>query len=140
MHIFLGTRGPRHLVRDFFDQLSSQYLPYYHKLDAKGIHKKTNTRMKGSLRVRVCPVQLCDISFPEQYRDAMLTTLFGKGKGKTINKRHNKWAMLIRKVLGIEKIPDDYKTHQSLPTHPAHIEMIGIGIKEDYYKDCIEQI
>jgi len=126
MHIFFGTRGIKHEVEKFTNELSCQYLTYKHP--------------KGNiLQVRLSPIQLWDISFPMEHTDAMLTTLFGKGGGKTINNRHNKYAVVIRKIMGVQKIPK-YKTNLWLPPKPDHIEMIGIGIKEDEFKDGVEKI
>ena len=129
MHIFFGTRGIKHLSDEFIKQLSCQYLPYEYE---KG-------KEMGRLQVRVSPIRLYDVSFPAPFKDAMLTTLFGKGGGKAINKKHNKWAALIRKILGIKKIPK-YDTSKQLNPVPNSTEMIGIGIKEDKFIDGIEQI
>ena len=137
MHIYFMTRGIKHEVDRFVEGLSNQYLPY------DFIDPKDKKMKKGSLQVRLSPIQLWDVSFPEPHRDAMLTTLFGAGKKKkgiAINKRHNKWAALIRKILGVKKIPQDYKTDKLLPTPPKHTEIVAIGMKDDYYQDGQEMI
>jgi len=136
MHIYFGTRGIKHEVDEFIKQLSCQYLPY----DYIDHDDKKKPLKKGLLQVRLSPIQLWDVSFPEPYKDAMLNTLFGEGRGKTINKKHNKWAALIRKILGVKKIPKDYKTKQKLSCEPRGTEMVGIGMKDDYFQDGQEMI
>lgn len=128
MKIFFGTRGIKHEVDEFIKQLSCQYLPFEYE-----------PGKMGTLQIRLCPIQLWHVSFPAPFKDAMLTTLFGKEKGKTMNRRHSKWATLIRKIFGIAKIPE-YNTEKMLPPQPKHIEMIGIGLMEDDYVEGKEQI
>ncbi len=66
MHIDFITRGIKHDVDRFINELSCQYLPYMHKMNAKGelVDKPLE---KGALQVRVCPLQLWDVSFPKEY-------------------------------------------------------------------------
>ena len=129
------TRGIGFEVDEFIKQLSCQYLPYETNINGK--------KEAAALQVRLSPIQLWDVSFPEQHRDVMLTTLFGtntKVAGKAINERHNKYAWGLRKVLGVDPLPADYKTNQVMPIRRLHMETIGIGMKDDIFVDGIEQI
>ena len=98
----------------------------------------------GMLQVRVSPVQMWDVSFPVEYKDAMLTTIFGtdsKLAGDPINKRHKKYASMLRLGLGVNKIPKDYNTSKRLACDsPTDMEIVGIGMKDDYYVDEQEMI
>lgn len=133
MHIYFMTRGIKHEVDEFIKQLSCQYLPYKVNKDGKLVD--------ASLQVRLSPIQLWDVSFPVEHKDAMLTTLFGHEMGgKAMNGRHNKYAMLIRKILGVEKIPKDYSTKLSLAPRLRHVESIAIGMKDDYFENGQEMI
>ena len=137
MHIFFMTRGIKHHVDEFIKQLSCQFLPYRANLPGK------KGLQDGVLQVRLSPIQLWDVSFPEPYKDAMLTTPFGEKKditGKTINERNNKYANLIRMGMGVKKIPKDYDTKQRLACTPQHTEMIAIGMKEDRFENDQEMI
>lgn len=118
MHIYFITRGIKHEVDQFIKELSCQYLPY------------DNKEGKAILQTRLSPIQLWDVSFPKEHRDAMLTTLFKDGQGKPINKKHSKWAAILRKILGVKKIPA-YRTDKKLAPVHKHMEVVGIGIKDD---------
>ena len=90
--------------------------------------------------MRVCPVQLWDLSFPKESKDVMLNTLF-KGKGQPMNSKYQKFISLLRMSMGLKKIPN-YKTDKRLSVQSAiqHTEIIGIGIKEDRIEDGTEML
>jgi len=73
----------------------------------------------------------------------MLRTCLGDvAKGVTHQKKHRKFVVALRKILGIKKIPD-YPTGKNLPKMPIsreNMEVVGVGIKEDYYKDGVEML
>ena len=95
----------------------------------------TQTKMMEDklVKIRLCPVQLWDISYPIHHRDALHTTLFGAEKGRPIHKMYNKFIWAVRKVFGLEPLPE-YKTDSWLPMDfPQHIEVIGLGVKDDYW-------
>jgi len=90
--------------------------------------------------VSVRPIQLWEIVFPKEHRDVMLKTILSGGTGETQHKKHRKWVTLLRKVLGIEKIPK-YESEKCLPVYKEDIEIVGVGIKEDYtFEDGTEGI
>jgi len=136
MHIVLMTRGIKKEVDDFINQLQGKYLPFQVKEGAAGLPKGDY-----QLQMRVAPVQLWDISFPEQHRDLVLTTIFGKtGKGKPINRFMDKLVFGLRKMLKLKPIPE-YDTTHEMPINKTAIEMIGIGLKDDYeFPDGTEAI
>ena len=124
MHIFFASRGQIDRVNEFMNELSTTKLPF---IDRQG--------NQAYVQVIVQPMQFWSVVFPDEYQDAMLTTLFKDGKGgKPINEKHEKFLWPIRKALGVDKIPE-YKTDKIIVmVHtPADIEMIGLGIKRDYW-------
>jgi len=124
------TRGIKHDVDRFIRELAAKYLPF--KFKTKAEKKET----KKLVQVAVRPIQLWEVVFPEEHQDLMLNTLFRGAKGKTQHKRHFKWVNVIRKILGVSKIPDyDDKTAGMLPVYDANVERVGIGIKQDRYQD-----
>lgn len=135
MHIYLMTRGIWHDVERFVRELSAKYLPY------KGLRKGSMKVEDFALQVAVRPIQLWEIVFPEEHKEVMLNSLFGEGKGVTLQKKHRKFVSIIRKILGVDKIPDyKYDNTKLLPFYRDNIEMIGIGIKKDYWKDGVEKL
>lgn len=141
MHLDIITRGEMHVTRDFFEDLSRQRVQYKHN------HTKDGTIQQGLLPIRVCPIQLWDISFPAEHLDKMLTTLFNDGKGDgegspiTPSFKMNLALAQMRRLMRLNKIPDVWETKLSLCPIPKHMEMIAIGMKDDEFNERgIEQI
>jgi len=137
MHLNFMTRGPKNHVDEMINQLRGVYLPWKCTKDGivKGVKKENYW-----IQMRVCPIQLWDISFPREYQDVVLNTLL-TDKGKTPHSRQQKFITVLRKCLGLKKIPD-YKTDKLLTmrTSVKHTDMIGIGIKPDKIIDGTEMI
>lgn len=140
MHIDFITRGNKRAVDHFIDDLRYQRFTYKHR------ETKDKSIQTGLLQVRVSPIQLWDVSFPEEHLDKMLTTLFGNGKGDgqghpiTPNYKMATAMMGLRRIMGLSKIPDTWDTELALPPFPDHMEMIAIGMKGDKWKEGVEQI
>ena len=112
-------------VDQFITELQGKYLPF------KYPNEKGDLEIH-SVPIAVRPIQLWEIVFPEEHKDLMLTTLFNGQISPTQHKKHNKFIYGIRKILGVDKIPK-FKTEREIPITKDHIEMIGIGIKKDYW-------
>lgn len=126
MHTIFAVRGIKHRVERFIDELSTRYLP-------ANVPMPDGTIQRKLLQVRVSPIQLYDVSFPAEHKDAVLNTIYGGSKGEAIHGRFTKYASILRKVLGLKPIPD-YSTGQRLPMLPPEdTEIIAIGSKEDYF-------
>lgn len=129
MHIVIMTRGIYRDVREFIHSLRNQFLPF----------KTTDPEMVkhgvNALQIRVCPIELYDVSFPKEHRDVMLNTLFrGHDKGKPINKFVKKWAKWLGRIMHLKPIPEEWDTTKRLAVFPTeNIEVIGIGMKDDKY-------
>src|SRR3990167_3085895 len=129
MHIYLMTRGVKHDVDRFINELSAKYLPT--KWQKKGEEKP----MDYQIQVGVRPIQLWEVIFPREHKDLMLNTIFKSGAGETQHKKHNKIIWALRKALGVDPIPKDYKRDAFVPLYNSNIESVGIGIKDDYFFD-----
>ena len=124
-HVYLMTRGIKHQVDNFITELSMTKLPY-----------RTNNPLKPNetmlLQTSVRPIQLWEIVYPKEHRDAMLNTLCNGGTGSTQHSKHQKFIWALRKALGVDKVPEDYKRDQIIPlVFDQHIEKIVIGVKDD---------
>ena len=129
------TRGIKTDVDRFINDLQGKYLPFTinSEADAKALNIKGG---KGTYQVQVAvrPIQLWEIVYPEEHNDLMLTTIFGNkqgAKGVTHQKKHRPFVAMIRKWLGVKKLPD-YDDKAALPIYKANTEFVGIGVKEDY--------
>lgn len=120
MHAYFITRGIKHAVDRWIKELSSQYLPF-----------KWNGQNQA-IQIAVRPIQLWEVVFPEEHRDLMLNSILG-GEVLTQHDRHQKYLSIIRMILGVEKLPKDWKYNpmMKLPICREHIEAAFIGIKTD---------
>ncbi len=124
MHLLTLMRGEIHHVKKFIDELSTRYLPF------DFYNSKTKQKEKRLLQLRVCPIQLFDISFPEEHKDAVLTTCLVNNEG-SINKYMDKFFWAMRKGMKLEPIPEYKKDSWLAMSPPQNIELIGIGVKKD---------
>lgn len=126
-HVVVLARGEKFNFERFFTELSTRYLTYpmYNKETGKMEEKRMN--------VRVSPIQLFDISFPEEHRDVILNTLFSGDNGRPINKFLNKFIFGLRKMMHLKPLPEFSKKEYLSMYPPEHVEMIAIGVKDDYW-------
>lgn len=128
MHVYMMTRGIKHMTEKFISELAAKYLEA--TLTADG----TNKPEKYSAQVQVRPIQLWEIVFPKEHRDVMLTTLFPGGQLMQ-HKKHKKWVWGLRKVLGVKAIPKTWDMSRKLTVDRQGLETVGIGIKDDYTRE-----
>lgn len=127
MHVVMMTRGVKQEVDYFINELSFRYVPF------KKYNVKTKKMDDLFIQMRVSPVQLWDISFPEDQQDSVLNTLFSGDAGKPINSHLNKYVWGLRKAMKLKPIPNYKKENVLVMKPPQNIETIGIGVKEDYW-------
>lgn len=130
-HTVFLTRGHIDHIEPFMRELSSRYLPM------KIYNQETKKLEDKMVQMRLCPVQLWDLSYPKQHRDAIHTTLFpgGKGEGFSNPRSFDKIIWGIRKALKLQDIPD-FKRDSWLAMRPLeHTEVIAIGCKDDYWME-----
>ena len=126
MHIYFGTRGIKHDVDRFINELSAKYLPF--KWKAKGDKKAQDV----TLQVRVCPIQLWDVSFPKEHEEAMLNHIFPLGTPNSMTGKLNKFLAIARMGLGLKKIDDFRPSGKNLGIlKPQNIDLFAIGKKPD---------
>ena|SRR3990167_6790946 len=129
MHLYFLTRGVKHEIDKFITELQGKYVPYRYPDKDKNLVDKV-------LQLGVRPIQLWELTFPEDQKDIILTTVLSHEqagqKEQTQHKKHKIWIKMFRKVLGIKPLPK-YKTDKRLPNSREHMETVGIGIKPDYW-------
>ena len=130
------TRGIKHKVDKFINELSAKYLPY--TMAKSSVEGKDQ---KGLVQTAVRPIQLWEVVFPEEHLEIMQNTLFREWGAKPQHKRHGKFITMIRKVLGVKKLPPyEYDAAKVLPVDDAGVERTGIGYKEDYKQNGVEML
>jgi hypothetical protein len=136
MHLYMITRGIKPNVDQFITELQGKYLPF--KCPNPQGDPKVLVPFLNQIHVR--PIQLWEIVFPEEHKDAVLNTVLTPypHKKHTQHSKHEKWIWAMRKGLGAEEIPD-YKKEIKFPISDAGVERIGIGIKKDYWQDCRDE-
>ena len=117
------TRGIKHAQDLFITQLQGQYLP------AKWIDKDGKVQ-KTMMQFAVRPIQLFEMVYPKEYHNEVCTTFFGPDKTMNMHKKHNLPIAMIRKGLGVNKV-DYTPSATKLPASREHIEIVGIGQKDD---------
>ncbi len=132
MHLYLMTRGIKHDVDRFITELQGKYLTFKGAFDEKGQVNPTGELKDIMLQLAVRPIQFWEICFPELHKDTILNSIFEGKDGATQQSKHQKYLWALRKILGCEKIPE-YKRDFLFPVYKNNIEMIGIGLKKDYY-------
>lgn len=128
-HLYVVTRGIKHLVDEYIKQLSCKYLPMMVKAgDIPTIDK--DQMMQCQVAVR--PIQLWEVVYPKEHQDLMLNTVLGGSKGESNIKKLQKYVNMFRKFLGVKPIPDYDTKVGKLPIANADVDITAIGIKEDY--------
>ncbi len=124
MHLTILTRGILHEQQRFINNLSSMVLPWnVPKGKFKGQH---------NLQVGVRPINLYEVAFPEPCLQNMMRTLWD---AQPSEEKFKVPRTMIRKMMGLKKIPPiDFKA-KYLPVHKAHVTIYPIGYKEDTYDE-----
>jgi len=71
MHLAFMTRGEINAINKFIKELSTRYL------DFEIYNPKSKAMEQKIIQMRVCPIQLWDISFPKQHWNAVAKTVLG---------------------------------------------------------------
>ncbi len=129
------TRGEKHLVERFIEDLRGKYLKVKRSLcDDKNADGEYTEGDHLSLGVR--PIQLWEVIYPKEHEKVIMKTIFHHPDTNPESKpnwfkRHRKYLDMIRIALKLKKIPKIEETDKKLLVANAHIEILGIGIKED---------
>ena len=127
MHTIFGIRGIKHEVDRFINELATRYVAMnIYNFETKKLERKM-------VQLRLSPMQFYDLSFPKEHYDAVMNTIYGTGKGKGIDGRLDWIVKLIRKVIGLKPMPEWKKDYRLAMEDPQHTEIIGLGVREDYW-------
>jgi hypothetical protein len=121
MHLYLLTRGIKHDVDRFITELQGKYLPYEYE---KG--------KIGQLQFSVRPVQLWEMVFPEPQLQTVLASIQPSNGFGSYNETYQ---ALLRKTLGLSKIPEIVKDSLIFPIYKENIGMTALGIKPDRIRE-----
>ena len=133
MHAYIMVRGVKHEFDKFITTLQGKFLSYQNELG----------KDKVTVQLSVRPIQLFEIVFPEEHLQTVMHTLFDettRGDNLTYAKRNKKYLWAMRKALNAKPFPELDKTSLPLPVWKHNIEVAGIGIKKDDFKDGIEHL
>ena len=132
MHLYLATRGVKHEVDQFITELQGKYLPF----KWRDLNKPDSKLEDCHVQLGVRPIQLWEIVFPEEQRDVVLATILQSKKGEPEKTWHKKFIWAIRKILGSSVMPiPEYNNDKKMPIRCQGIELVGIGVKSDYWVD-----
>ena len=134
MHFIFATRGVLHQVNTFINELSTRYLPF------KRYNPETMVMEDAHLQVRVCPIQLWDVSYPKEHRDLVLSTIMGMGNGRPVRDKEswrmkalNKFLNMIAKIGGLQPVGEFKRESIIAMQPPQDLEIFSVGEKEDYW-------
>ncbi len=125
MHFFFILRGIKHDFDRFCQELECLKWPMPMKDNLSG-QVKMNL-VQGALR----PIQLFEYVFPKESFEEVWRTM---GIGAPEDKYYylNKYAFLLRKVLGAKRIPDKINLEGAKQfIYNRNLQIYPIGIKED---------
>lgn len=125
MHAYIMTRGIKHKVDQFITELQGKYLPFQYP-------NKDGKNELNMLQLSVRPIQLWEIVYPAEHNDVVLNTLLNGTNGQTHQKKHHWVVNKIRWLLGVKEIPE-YNKANKMPVALDSIEVVGIGVKDDYW-------
>jgi hypothetical protein len=79
------------------------------------------------------PIQLVEIIFPREHLDCIVNTLGGEEalQGQASEGYLKKYAKWFRKLAHLKPIENINKETLKLPINSEHVEIIGLGIKDD---------
>lgn len=141
MHLYVMARGQVDRLNRWENDLSSKYLPY-----AVGkVHPEINNGKQDITKpyqFNVRPIRLYELAFPEPCMQDVLSMV---SPNTAWNKRYDYYSMMIRKALGLDKIPEFKQNTHDIVNSPLllnkqWIDCTGIGMKKDRYENGIEQI
>lgn len=125
--IVFMIRGHKHWQDRFINELSSRYPK------VKRYNKATGQMEDKIMELRVCPIQLFEVNFPDDQYDIVANSIFRGSDGKPAIPKMNKFIWALRKMMGLKPLPEYKKEMTFAMSPPEHQEIIAIGFKEDYW-------
>lgn len=131
MHLYILTRGIKHCVDRFINDLQAQYF----NMPNGPIDPATGQRI-SMVQLGVRPVQFWEIVFPKERLDEVLPTILPSGAQA---RHHNVWEKFLvkrlRALLHAKEIPEFDPLSLRRPIYHQNVEVNGIGIKEDLHSE-----
>ena len=131
MNMFLLTRGMKWHRDRFVEQLANLWVPWH-------IKGEKGKKADKAVQVLLQPVEMWSLCFPEENLDKMLRTLepwdqIAITSEECASPKRKLSLAMLRKGLGLKKLPKwDKKDGSRFPLYKDHMQIIGIGTKEDY--------
>lgn len=123
MHLYILTRGIKHDVDRFINDLQAQYFPW-----------KMEGQPNDWVQLGVRPVQFWELVVPKEYIQTMMRTLWYDNN--TDNYQHRLGA--LRKLIGAKKIPPIDPSIPRRIIYKDNVSIYPIGIKEDKHNGTHE--
>ena len=127
MHLYCFTRGIKHEVDQFINDLQAQYF----KFTAPGKEfALVNGNQVNAVQLGVRPIQFWELVFPkESLNDVMATVMMGEGQ-REFSKKQEILMKTLRATLGASKIPA-LEPGIARIVRKKNMEVCPVGIKED---------
>lgn len=126
MHIYLLARGQKDHLQKWINDLSEKYLPYEYEPGKLGM-----------LQIGVREIKLLEIAIPESQLDSAMKFMGQEGYQQY---KFLFWIKnLIRKILGLKKIPD-FERDLKREIENKAVGIHYLGLKKDVYRNGIELI
>lgn len=122
MHLYFMTRGEKSCTEKFANDLAAQHF-YWNGKNDKG--KKVKYLVQGTLQ----PILAWSFVFPKENLDMVLNTL--QPRAKSYGSGVHLPMAVMRKALGASKIPEWNSKAITFPLYKKHLQILGIGIRED---------
>jgi len=119
MHLYLLTRGIKHEVDRFINDLQAQYFPFKYK------------GKQSFVQLAMRPIQLWEVVMPEDALQTVMNTTFSGDEAFTNNTVFN----MLRRSLKAKKIPKRDLSVGKRLVHNRNIAVYPIGIKPDKFND-----
>ena len=129
MHLYITTRGIKHDVDRFINDLQAQYFEYPHpEQDKKPLWVQLGVR----------PIQFWELVLPKESMPSLMKTLWG-----TNPEPHPKFKYqlgIIRRLLGAQKLPTFDEKLLTRIIYKNNVAIYPIGVKDDAVIEGIERL
>lgn len=151
MQIIISARAQIDRLNKWEADLNRKHVSYtYGKIHGEISEKlkETNKDVQGDSLVGLWqlglrPIRFYQVAFPEPMTQRVLSMI---APSQPWNKSMDKFLWPMRKIMGLDKIPDWKPQVKKDLKHPTEflakdsVECVGVGIRKDRYENGIEQI
>jgi len=120
MHLYITTRGIKHDVDRFINDLQAQYMPW----------KRHDAEWKLQLSVR--PIQLWELVVPEDTMPILINTFWPDGAHTKMRKEIALQMKALQIAIGAKKIPKfDVNDKRAMMLYKQNVAIYPIGVRHD---------